>query len=336
MPKEMELIPKAGKGKRRLMVVVHGKSACDPELRQAVQILRETGTSVSVRVTWETDDASRYAKEAVQGPFDVVVAAGGDGTLNEVVNGVLEAAPRPDVAVAVLPMGTANDFATSCGLADRTPLEHLKLAAGGPIFPVDVGRLNGRHFLNVVSGGFGAEVTTNTPEEMKQVLGGAAYSLMGFITALKFRPYEARLISGDETREETLLMLAAGNGRQCGGGYQVAPRAFIDDGLLDIVCVREADLTEWAAVYQEMTHPDWHDNEFVDYRQLKSFVLITDEPFQMNLDGEPLRATRFEFDIREKQLPFVLPSNCALLSESQAQVPEKEPEIPAEPLKELS
>ena len=303
--------------KRRLLVIAHGKAACDPELRQAVDGVRASGPTVDVRVTWEPGDASRYAREAVEGSYDVVVAAGGDGTLNEVVNGILEVDSTPTIAAAVLPLGTANDFATSCGLAGRTPLEALQLAAAGSMFPVDVGRLNGRYFLNVVSGGFGAEVTTNTPEEMKSMLGGAAYSLMGFITALKFRPYEARLMTNSQTREEQLLMLAAGNGRQCGGGYQVTPRALIDDGFLDIVYVREADFTRWAAVYQEMAHPDWQDNEFVDYQQSKSFTLLTQEPFQMNLDGEPLRATRFEFEICEKALPLILPANCPLLSQTQ-------------------
>ncbi len=299
--------------KRRLLVVVHGKAACDGPLREGIVAIREAGVPVDVRVTWEAGDASRYAKEAAQGPWDVVVAAGGDGTLNEVINGVLEVTPNPRIAAAVLPLGTANDFAKSCGLVDLTPLEALKLAAGGVIRPIDVGRLNGRHFLNVVSGGFGAEVTASTPNELKQVLGGAAYSLMGFLTALKFRPYEAHLMLGAERLEERLLMLAVGNGRQSGGGYQVTPKAWIDDGLLDLVCVRDADLTQWRAVYQEMANPDWHENEYVEYRQLKAFQFETEEPFQMNLDGEPLLGTRFEFEIGERQLPFVLPANCELL-----------------------
>lgn len=299
--------------KRRLLVILHGKAACDGPFREGVVAMRESGAAVDVRVTWEEGDASRYAKEAAFGPYDVAVAAGGDGTLNEVVNGVLEATPHPKIAVGILPMGTANDFATSLGLAGRTPLESLKLAAGGIIWPIDVGRLNGRYFLNVVSGGFGAEVTTNTPNELKQVLGGAAYSLMGFLTALKFRPYEANLTFGEERVKEKLLMLAVGNGRQSGGGYQVTPRAFIDDGLLDLVCVRDADLTQWRAVYQEMANPDWHANEYVDYRQVKSFQFETEEPFQMNLDGEPLVGNRFEFEIGERQLPFVLPADCQLV-----------------------
>jgi lipid kinase YegS len=302
-------------GKRRLMVIVHGKAACDVPLREGIEALRATETEVDVRVTWEAGDASRYAKEAVQGPCEVVVAAGGDGTLNEVVNGVLEETPEPRLAVAVLPLGTANDFATSCGLIERTPLENLKLAAGGSIRPVDVGRLNGRYFLNVVSGGFGAEVTANTPPDMKHVLGAAAYSLMGLITAFKFQPYHAQHAIGEDRREESLLMVAVGNGRQCGVGYQVAPRALLDEGLLDLVCVRDAEFTRWAEVYQERANPDWDENEFVEYHQLKSFALETERPFQMNLDGEPLRATRFEFDILEKKLHFVLPANFELLGD---------------------
>ena len=235
--------------------------------------------------------------------------------MNEVVNGILELDEFPQTAVAVIPLGTANDFAVSCGIPQGDLLDALKLAAGGEIHPIDVGRLNGRYFLNVVSGGFGAEVTANTPAEMKQMLGGAAYSLMGFITALNFRPYEARIQLGDEVRRETLLMLAVGNGRQCGGGYQVAPKARIDDGLLDVVLARDAAFVQWKAVYQEMADPDLEDHQFVDYHQAASFKLETDEPFQMNLDGEPLQGNSFEFEILPKRLPFVLPLNCPLLSE---------------------
>lgn len=301
-------------GKRRLLLIVHGSHAADLELRQAVQTLRDQGTPVDVRLTWEQGDAARYAKEAALGPFDVAVAAGGDGTLNEVVNGILEADEFPQTAVAVVPLGTANDFANSALIPLENMLDALRLAADGEMHSIDVGRLNGRYFLNVVSGGFGAEVTANTPVEMKHVLGGAAYSLMGLITALNFQPYEAQIQIGEEVRRETLLMLAVGNGRQCGGGYLVAPKALIDDGLLDIVLARNAGFAQWRAVYQELADPELDEYQFVDYVQATSFKLETPEPFQMNLDGEPLRGHSFEFEILEKRLPFVLPVACPLLS----------------------
>ncbi|MCA9069871.1 MAG: YegS/Rv2252/BmrU family lipid kinase, partial [Planctomycetaceae bacterium] len=255
----------------------------------------------------------KFAKAGVSGPYDVIVAAGGDGTLNEVVNGILEADPHPKIATAILPMGTANDFATSAGLVNFSPVSCLKLAAGGPIRPIDVGRLNERYFINVASGGFGAEVTASTPPEMKGVLGGAAYSLMAFVTALNFRPYQARLTLDGELHEETLLMLAVGNGRQCGGGYRVTPKAFVDDGLLDVVIAHDTGVTQWGSVYQEMANPDVDQYQFIGHHRVKSLLIETEEPFQMNLDGEPVRGTHFEFEVLEKRLPFVLPGSSQLL-----------------------
>lgn len=303
--------------KRRLFLIMHGNAAGNWELREAIKSLRSSGISIDVRVTWEAGDAARYAKEAVEGPFDVAVAAGGDGTLNEVVNGILDIESDRQIAAAVVPLGTANDFAVSCGLLDHTPADALRLAAGGKIQPIDVGKLNGRYFINVVSGGFGAEVSANTPPEMKQMLGGAAYSLMGLVHAFNFRPYEARIEIDDQSREVLLLMLAVGNGRQCGGGYRVAPRARIDDGFLDVVLARNADYIQWRAVYQEMADPDLDEHQFVDYHRLRSFRMETEEPFHMNLDGEPLQGKSFEFEICEKRLPFVLPRGCPMLSETE-------------------
>ena len=151
---------------------------------------------------------------------------------------------------------------------------------------------------------------------MKQLLGGAAYSLMALITAVRFRPYQARLIVEDQLQEGNLLLVAVGNGRQCGGGYQVTPNALVDDGLLDLVLVRDAEFPRWGEIYHEMTNPDLEEHQFVDYYQLKSFTIETLEPFQMNLDGEPVRETRFEFEIVEKCLPVILPAQTPLMSES--------------------
>lgn len=314
MPQEMEFGSHPAGQKRRLLLILHGKAACDLELREAVQEVRSGGSSIEVRVTWEAGDALKFAKEGVLGPYDVIVAAGGDGTLNEVVNGILEVDPHPSIATAVLPMGTANDFATSAGLVDLSPVSYLKLAAGGQIRPIDVGRMNGRYFINVASGGFGAEVTASTPPEMKDVLGGAAYSVMAFVTALNFRPYQAQLTLDGQRHAETLLMLAVGNGRQSGGGYRVTPKAFVDDGLLDVVIAHDTGFAQWGAVYQEMANPNVDQYEFVDHHRVKSVLIETEEPFQLNLDGEPIRGTRFEFEICERCLPFILPANSQLLS----------------------
>ena len=98
----------------------------------------------------------------------------------------------PFPALAVIPYGTANDFATGMGIAKGDPFEALQSAVNRSVTPIDVGRVHDRYFVNVASGGFGAEVTANTPPELKKALGSAAYSLMGLITAAKMNPCERR------------------------------------------------------------------------------------------------------------------------------------------------
>ena len=292
---------------RWVRVIVNGKAVADPLLRPAIAQLRETGARVEVRVTWESGDAARYASEARSEGVQIVVAAGGDGTINEVASGLLENGPCQETAMATIPYGTANDFATSIGVLKGDPLRALLLAAEGDITPIDVGTVNSRIFVNVTSGGFGAEVTANTPPQMKKALGGAAYSLMGIVTAAKMNPYECRLtVPNGEVYEGLLLILAVGNGRQCGGGYQVTPQAVLNDGLLDLVVVHDAEIQQLGLVLNELSDLSAETNQFINYLQTPRFTLESSRPLQLNLDGEPYLDSKFNFEILPKALPFVL------------------------------
>ena len=292
---------------RWLRLVINGKAAGDPGLRQAVSQTREQGHSVEVRVTWEAGDAARYAAEARSDGVEVVVAAGGDGTINEVASGLLETGPSQETALAVVPYGTANDFATGIGILKGDPLNALQVAAEGVVTPIDVGKVNDRTFVNVTSGGFGAEVTANTPPQMKKALGGAAYSLMGIVTAAKMNPYDCRLTMPDgEVLEGALLIMAVGNGRQCGGGYQVTPQALLDDGLLDLVVIHDIEVPQLGLVLSELSDLTAKTNKYVHYMQVPRFSLESSRPLQLNLDGEPYLDTSFTFEIDPKALPFVL------------------------------
>src|SRR5262249_47034522 len=140
--------------RRRLCLLLNARAAADAAVRDAVAEVRRRGHVVEPRALWESGDATAFATDAVARGCDVIVAAGGDGTLNEVVNAV---APKEcQTAVAALAFGTANDFARATGLIDLSPLDALLLAAEGPATAIDVGRCNERYFLNVASGGFGA------------------------------------------------------------------------------------------------------------------------------------------------------------------------------------
>ncbi len=305
-----------------LRLIIHGKASDAPELRDAVEELRERGHDVSVRITWEAGDAERYAREANHDGIAVVVAGGGDGLLNEVVNGVMSGEAQQRSAVAVLPLGSANDFATSIGIPED-PVEALEIAANAPAVPIDVAKANDRFYINVASGGFGAYVTTATPDVLKRVLGGAAYTLMGFANVVRGpETNHVRIECADWSVDETLVMLAVANGRLSGGGFEVAPEAHIDDGLLDATFVREFPLSEAAAVALELKEPGAGDNHFVfsvrsAWLNLK---LIAGDIEFINLDGEPSpAASQFRFEAWPRALRFVLPEAASpLLSASRA------------------
>jgi diacylglycerol kinase family enzyme len=116
----------------------------------------------------------------------------------------------------------------------------------------DVGRANKKFFLNVASGGFGAEVTASTSPEMKRLFGGGAYSVMGALMALNFRPYGGRMVLPDKEDTSAAIVGAVGNGRTAGGGLQVAPLAYIDDGLLDVLVVNQFKMADLGQVVEEL------------------------------------------------------------------------------------
>src|SRR5438477_1937330 len=172
---------------RKVQLILNGKVAGDDALQSAVGGQRGAGHRVEVRVTQEKGDARRFVSEA--GDVDLLIAAGGDGTLNEVVHGLMDLSTGARPVLGVVPLGTANDFATGCGIP-RDPEQALALCMEREGVPIDLGKANKRWFLNAASIGFGAEVTANTPSELKRLLGHAAYTLMAAILATNLRHHQ--------------------------------------------------------------------------------------------------------------------------------------------------
>jgi diacylglycerol kinase family enzyme len=129
---------------------------------------------------------------------------------------------------------------------------------------------------------------------MKKLLGGMAYSIMGFVKAFQLEPYEGRLILPDGVvKEGSMLIMAVGNSRFAGGGYDVAPQASLTDGLLDVSVVSglPSDISRIVGELREPMNP----RSALLYRQLSAFTIETEKPLHVNLDGEPIKGTHFEF-----------------------------------------
>jgi lipid kinase YegS len=285
------------------------------DVRAAVRALRDEGHAIEVRVTWEASDATRFAHDAARAGAPLVIAGGGDGTVNEVVTGLLDAAgaSTPTSALAILPLGTANDLARSCAIP-LDPFAALRLAVSEPSTNVDVGRANGRSFINVATGGFGTQVTVATPNDLKKVLGGAAYFLTGVTHFNSVRPAQARLSGPDLEWQGALLVLGIGNGRQAGGGHQLCPRALINDGLLDVNVLPQLPADELQAALVALLREGFDSvRRTVVSARVPWLEITTDEPLQINLDGEPITGTQFRFEVLPRRLAMKLPAACPLL-----------------------
>ncbi|MDJ0945584.1 MAG: YegS/Rv2252/BmrU family lipid kinase [Kiloniellales bacterium] len=303
---------------RSLRLILNGKKAGDPRLRPAVENLRREGVGIEVEVTWEAGDAARHAARALRERVDVIVAGGGDGTVNEIVNGIMAETDSPEAAMAVLPLGSANDFARGCGIGVNNPLAALRLAARGKVTPIDVGRIDDSCFLNALVAGFGANVTFQTSERLKTAFKGAAYGLTGFLMALKgevlYRS-DARSDDGREWKDDVMIMAAACNGVQA-GGVRLAPRAKLNDGLLDVVTLKDFPLQRLSTVIQdiELIQEGKEKLQYIEYDRHKWLEVESEHEIPLSPDGERLHRQSFRVEVLERRLPFVLPAGAPLVA----------------------
>ena len=236
---------------------------------------------------------------------DLIIAAGGDGTVNEVVNGALEAgwAGR----LGIVPTGTANDFAIGMEIP-RTIPEAFRVAAEGTPRPVDVARLNERHFVNVSTGGFGATATEETPSEAKRLLGPWAYVITGVKKFSELRPSFARFTTPDgEAFEGEVMLFAVGNAKRTGGGSMLTPRAELGDGQLDVMIVPAMPRMDFVALLPDLRAGTHLDNPQVLYFRTEVLEVESDEDLSVNVDGEPIHGNRFRYSLLDSPLTLMVP-----------------------------
>jgi lipid kinase YegS len=296
---------------KMVRLILNGKVAANEALRVAVARQRAAGHRIEVRVTWEKGDARRFASET--GPVDLLITAGGDGTLNEVVHGLMSFSEDVRPTLGIVPLGTANDFAIGCGVPNN-PAEALALCMRGEGVPIDVGRANDDWFINAATSGFGAEITATTSPELKRLLGPAAYTVMGAILAINLQHYGGRLVLPNREITGTGPVAIVGNGRQTGGGIQVTPRAYIDDGLLDVLIVRQISPTALLSAARELQQLP-ADGEYISYWQTPWLEVHPEEEIPVSLDGEPLRFATIRYEVVPKAISLIVPPKCPLLSQ---------------------
>ena len=306
-------------------LILNGKSAGDDPLRDAVLAMRERGVLLDVRVTWEGGDAERYVAEAIDDGIDTIVAAGGDGTLSEVATTLAHRDEDGDTlpSLGLVPLGTANDFATAAQVPVE-PMAALELIQARRARAIDLLKLEADHrthwCANLASGGFGTQVTAETNEGLKKMLGGLAYLVTGMAKLGRIEPIEARITGPDADGASYewrggFIALGIGNGRQAGGGQALCPDAVIDDGLLDLTIVPSLEGEVGSTIGTVLSEGrDAALERVAERRQLPWVIIEAPRPFTLNLDGEPVESTRFRIDCSARRVRMHLPAGCPLLS----------------------
>ncbi|MFC6336744.1 lipid kinase YegS [Pseudomonas sp. CCM 7891] len=293
--------------KPKALLILHGKQALNEQVRSAVQSKREQGWELAVRVTWEGGDARRLVDEALAAGYTRLIAGGGDGTLRDVAEAMAQA--KTDASLVLMPLGTANDFARAAGVPLEPELALDLLDA--PARAIDLGEVGGQIFLNMATGGFGSQVTANTSQELKKVLGGAAYLFTGLSRFSELHAAYGELQGPDFHWRGELLALGIGNGRQAGGGHVLCPEAMADDGLLEISILPAPQ--EVVGTLRDLMADGWGlDNLFVRAR-LPWVEIKVAEGLYINLDGEPLKGDDLRFSALPQALKVHLPPDSPLL-----------------------
>jgi len=292
-----------------LRLLLNGKADRAP-VDAAIGAVRQLGIRVDVAASEAPGDLARLTREALRdarrGRLATIVAGGGDGTVNEVFGAAFLEGVPDGCSLAILPLGTANDFANAAGLPVADLAACLELAAAGPTARIDLGLLDGRPFVNLLSGGFGSRVTAETDPELKARLGGVAYLLAGLSRLGDLAASRGRVTGEDFVWEGSFISLAIGNGRTAGGGIPLCPDALIDDGQLDLMILPELLAPEGPGLAALLPGVGPGDSPLLRKARGRWFEYASDEPLHINLDGEPLQSRHFRVECRPAALPVRL------------------------------
>ena len=261
---------------------------------------------IDVVVTSGDGDAESAAAATPLDGYDALFVAGGDGTVNEALNGLASARALDDVVVGIIPLGTGNDFAAALGIPDDID-SALRVLGERQELSVDVGQVNGRVFVNTSGGGFIAEVSVAVTPQMKTIAGRLAYLIGGAQALLEFDPVGARLSfePGGRQLERKLYAFAVCNSRLIGGGRLIAPQAIIDDGLLDVCLIDAMSAVEFVALARKVADGDHVNDPRVLYVQAESVHIELERSINVNTDGEVFEGRLCDYRVLPRAARFL-------------------------------
>ncbi|MBL3715795.1 diacylglycerol kinase [Lactococcus garvieae] len=250
--------------------------------------LESFGYEVSAfQTTPEPQSAQKEAARATKMGFDLIVAAGGDGTINEIVSGISPFKKRPKLAI--IPTGTTNDFARALKIPRNKPLAAVEMIGKNQTLNIDVGQVNdGEYFINIAAGGSLTELTYSVPSRLKTAFGYLAYLAKGVDLLPQIRKQKVRVTYDDGVFEGEISMFFAALTNSVGGFEKIAPDAKLDDGLFTLILVKTDNLFELLALISMVIKGSHVDDVNIEYLKASKIKIepLTDKRMMINVDGE--------------------------------------------------
>ncbi|UJL47262.1 diacylglycerol kinase [Virgibacillus sp. NKC19-16] len=260
-----------------------GREVFKKELPAVLERLEIAGYETSAHATTCEGDATDAARAAVDRGYDLVVAAGGDGTINEVINGIAEQEGRPKLGI--IPGGTTNDFARALNIP-RDIHKALDIILADQSMFLDIGKVNGHYFMNIAGGGKLTELTYDVPSKLKTMLGHLAYYVKGIEMLPSLKPIRTKIEYDGNVIDEDIMLFLVANTNSVGGFEKLAPDARLNDGYFDLLILRKTNLAEFIRIVTLALRGLHLEHENIIYVQAKDIKVTTDEKMQLNIDGE--------------------------------------------------
>lgn len=263
--------PVAGKNRAKSLI---------PYIRDRME---KTNIKYKIIATTRPKEAIEITKNGLKDGFDIIVAVGGDGTINEVMIGIVEMGKG---ILGIIPGGTGNDLARTLNIPENAK-DALDLIINRKVKSIDLGYADGKPFLNVASIGFDAEIVKNTEKIKKFVKSKFAYTVGLLVTLVSYKYKKIRIKLDDREISDEILLIAVGNGKYYGGGMVICPDAVEDDGLFGICFIKKIPKLKLLILFPSIfkgRHGKFR--KYVQFYKSKEVKINIHNPTNLNIDGE--------------------------------------------------
>lgn len=292
--------------RRRAVLLANQRSGSfgkeESELQAMVTYMNEYGWDVDLHFSTSTDDARQQTRRAVEQHMDMVIAVGGDGTINSVIQELAGS----ETALGVIPSGTFNVWARETGIpVDIAGARDVLI--NGKLQRIDLGRVQDRYFLLMAGIGFGGTVTYAVKKEKLKRLGPLGYVLTGVRLGLGFDSFRADITIDGHLQTTNALQIVVGNTQLYGSLLKFTWRARCDDSLLDVCIVRKTSKLERIVMMLDFILQRRERRKWVTYTTCSSIEVNTRKSVNFQIDGEPIGRTPASFTIVPSSLKVVVP-----------------------------